>query len=181
MEEGDDVVKTLRYYNYFDAHLAAHQMRMDGCVVEVYEFVYSQAFSPGGEFRVDVFKKGEGEEGGRTDFTRTGLFGNFVDGLLRTLLIALVLYPLIIWFGNMLAEASRDHDPSKARWNFGNVELLYLLVLLAIPFFLLFTIRAYEGYRKGYGAWSAVFQLTGIVLVVGGTLPIIAFLEMLLR
>lgn len=153
----------LRFNDFYEAHLAAHQLDLEGHRTEVLHWIYGLgqwASSP--EFVVIVHKDGHTGEpwpGGREPIFGEFQSGPFVHGLdtaLRWLTVSGI-GTALSWLIVSTVIQMR-HWLQQATWE------LPLALAISIPlvyFGMLFSISAYEGFRRRDPAWGLLMRFAG--------------------
>ncbi len=153
---------TLRFYDYYEAHFAAHRFREAGHRAEVFDYTLTLAFWPTGGFRVDVFENpaGDDEDEPITEPLAPGRLGLFLDNALRMVARMLVIFlPAACFF---LWMKWADTDPPIGAY----LEFLFpwLVTLLAVIFSALISIYCYHRYRDGSAVCAFIFGIIGVIL-----------------
>ncbi len=173
--------RTIRFYDYYQAHIAADLLRAKGHRAEVFDYGLTFAFWPSAGFRVDVFQNdGEEAEPGTREPPTQGALGRIFDDLLRTLAQSIVLSLPVIGLGIILQKASRSRTPQPPG-SFGWADIFWSSAgALVVGLSAIFAVCAYRGYRRGARGWTVFIQLTGLIIAwaMGGTI-VLTFLLVL--
>ena len=161
---------TIRFYDYYDAQLAAHQMELDGHRAIVFEWIYNLGSWPGAEYRVAVFNKGlvgePNEDGSEPEFGafETGTLMDRIDAFLRFLAMVSLgaALLLLLWISILLGWRVLSLSPEEI----ANMGIPIAISTAAIIGGLRFSILAYEGYRKRLPAAIWLMRFTGLALIL---------------
>ena len=178
----------IRFYDFYEAHLVAHRLQIEGYRTEVLEYTYSTASGWGnGGFRLLGVPRGEAiseEMGEGSGPMNPGETGRFIDEILRILALALIVSVPVTGIIGILKFAEATDVPvlvfPTSPWPY----LVVLVVLIALGAGFWACVAIYSGYRRGGQVSTAIFKFTGWVLVISWAgialivvLPLIAIKE----
>ncbi|MGI9242065.1 MAG: hypothetical protein ACR2RV_14775 [Verrucomicrobiales bacterium] len=162
--------RLIRFYDYYDAQLAAHQMELDGHRAIVFEWIYNLGPWPGAEYRVAVFEQGltgePNEDGSDPVFGEfeMGPLAKRIDAVLRFLTVIsigaalLFLVGILVLVGWWVVSLS----PSEI----ASLSIPVAISTAAIAAGLWFSVLAYNGYRQRRPAAIWLMRFTGFALIV---------------
>lgn len=156
------------FYDYHEAHLAAHQLQHEGIGAFVFDYTLSTSPWPGYGFRILAIPPSELEEGQEEDEIETdplepGVIGSGIDRTLRFLSLAGVcVFPLLVIVILLKVAALQGPRPLVGNEPIAGIALFLAIVTLGG----LASARIYQGYRNGSPFCIGVFKVSGVLFAV---------------
>ena len=160
----------VRFYDFYEAHLVAHRLQIEGYRTEVLEYTYSTASGWGnGGFRLLAVPRSEANSenmGEGSGLLEPGKTGESIDEILRVLALALAASVPVAGAIGILRFVEATDVPvlvfPTSPWPY----LILVLGLAAVVAGLCACVAIYSGYRRGGQVSTAIFRITGWFLII---------------